>query len=772
MSTEQKSLDPQLIEETKQQIRSLVNQIAQLAKSEVDPQQFYGEFLPRVVSALAATGGAIWTVQEQGRLALGYQMNMQSTKLADDQDAQIRHGLLLQRVLASGEPTLVPPQSGYEGDERAGNPTDYLLVLGPVKTDLEVVGLVEVLQRPGARPATQQGYLRFLLQMCDLAADYFKSRQLRHFGDRQVLWSRLEEFARTVHGSLEPRETAYTIANEGRRLIECDRVSVAIKRGRRCLIEAVSGQDLFDKRSNAIRLLGQLATAVVASGDDIWYTGDTSDMAPQVEDAVQEYVDESHSKTVAVLPLIPPRHTEDEEDDPDKREDAPEPVGALVVEQIEDSRVPDQMRHRVDVVREHSSAALTNAMEHNSLFLMPLWRTLGKSRVLIKARNLPKTVSITGAILILILVACLWPANFELEGKGELQPVVRRDVFTERKGTVSEVNVDHGDDVEEGEVLARLIDTELDRRITEVRGQITAKQDDINKYTRSRRDRAIPEDERKQIAGELIKLEKEQENLETQLALLLEEEKKLEIRSPIKGKVITWDVRNLLLNRPVQPGQKLMRVADPDQEWQLEVDMPEHRMGHIAKANTVWLAKSRERWKDELGQVSDDDWNDFLAGIASDRWTALSDEEVEALKPEALRGLFGPQVADRLGKMSPAELHNFLEEVDPRLPVEYILKNDPGTKRQGRVKKIGKAARVEGDEGNMVPIKIAIDYQGLEKELTDRTRPEGEEVVEQASLRPGTQVSAKVYCGRRSLAFVWLHDAIAFVQSKVLFRLL
>ena len=103
--------------------------------------------------------------------------------------------------------------------------------------------------------------------MCELAGDFLKSHQLRHFSDRQTLWTQLEDFTRTVHVSLDPREAAYTIANEGRRLVECDRVSVAIRKGRKCYIEAVSGQDLFDKRSNTIRLLGKLATAVVASGD-------------------------------------------------------------------------------------------------------------------------------------------------------------------------------------------------------------------------------------------------------------------------------------------------------------------------------------------------------------------------------------------------------------------------------------------------------------------------------------------------------------------------
>lgn len=63
------------IEQTKQLIRSLVGEIAQLSKSDVAPEEFYGQFLPRVVSALAAVGGAVWTTNSEGRLALQYQVD-------------------------------------------------------------------------------------------------------------------------------------------------------------------------------------------------------------------------------------------------------------------------------------------------------------------------------------------------------------------------------------------------------------------------------------------------------------------------------------------------------------------------------------------------------------------------------------------------------------------------------------------------------------------------------------------------------------------------
>ena len=407
MSIEQ-PVDAQLIEQTKQQIRSLVAEIAQLSKTDVAPEEFYGEFLPRIVSALAAVGGAVWTLNPQGQLALQYQINLQETRLRESEEHQAQHARLLYKTLAGSEGVLVPPHSGpgqidpLDREAVAANPTEFLLVLGLLKTDLETVGLVEIFQRAEAGPSTQKGYLRFLMQMCELAGDFLKSHQLRHFSHRQTLWTQLEDFTRVVHASLDPRETAYTIANEGRRLIECDRVSVAICRGKKCKIEAISGQDLFDKRSNTVRLLNKLATAVVRSGDAVWYTGDTRDLPPQVEDAVQEYVDEAHSKTVAVLPLGRPPAAE--EDDPKKRVEAEAPIGALVVEQIEDSRMAGSLVQRAEVVCRHSSTALANAMEHQNLFLMPVWRALGKTRWVLQARTLPKTLSIAGGVLLVLLV--------------------------------------------------------------------------------------------------------------------------------------------------------------------------------------------------------------------------------------------------------------------------------------------------------------------------------------------------------------------------------
>ena len=61
----------------------------------------------------------------------------------------------------------------------------------------------------------------------------------------------------------------------------------------------------------------------------------------------------------------------------------------------------------------------------------------------------------------------------------------------------------------------------------------------------------------------------------------------LELCSPLDGQIVTWDVKKLLEGRPVQKGQTLLRVANPEGEWELGYSrMPEDRMGFIARAKS------------------------------------------------------------------------------------------------------------------------------------------------------------------------------------------
>ncbi len=648
MSSASSSFDPELIDQTRQQLRSLVHEIEGLSRSEVSPGEFYEGFLTRVVSALAAVGGAVWTVEDGGGLKLSYHMNLQQARLGDDEEDQQRHGRLLHKVATDGEGLLVQPNSGSGENGAASNPTEFLLILGALKADQEVQGVVEVFQRAGGRPNVERGYLRFVTQMCDLAGDYLKTRHLRSFADRQVMWSQLEQFTRLVHESLDPRLTAYTIANEGRRLIGCDRVSVALKRGNRCRIEAISGQELLDNRSNTVTLLGKLSSIVVAGGEDLWYSGDTSNLPPQIEESVETYADEAHSKMIAVLPLERPRDQTDDEKKP------PEFLGALVIEQITEDLMSESMRRRIDVVADHSALALANAREHNELFLMPVWRAIGKSRWVVQGRTLPKTIAIGGAVLVLLLVLFLWPAKFQLSGKGTLEPVEKRDVFATLKGKVDKILVKHGDKVKAGQPLLTIDNPDLKGQVEDVQGKLLSAESEFRaaerKLQNAARSHMSPE-EQDRVSGEAMKAETSVTSLGLQLKILQEKEKQLEVVSPINGQVVTWQIEEKLFKRPVEEGQLLLQIADPEGPWELDVLMPEDRMGFVAR-------RANEK-HDEVQQKK-----------AAGEQTQPGDDQLDA---------------------------------------SYILATNPGPRYSGKVFQIDQSAQVHGDDGNVVLLKVSID---------------------------------------------------------------
>jgi hypothetical protein len=47
---------------------------------------------------------------------------------------------------------------------------------------------------------------------------------------------------------------------------------------------------------------------------------------------------------------------------------------------------------------------------------------------------------------------------------------------------------------------------------------------------------------------------------------------------------VTWQVEDTLQHRPVSTGQVLMSIVDPDGPWELEIYVPERRLGHVIQA--------------------------------------------------------------------------------------------------------------------------------------------------------------------------------------------
>jgi multidrug resistance efflux pump len=339
--------------------------------------------------------------------------------------------------------------------------------------------------------------------------------------------------------------------------------------------------DTIDRRAEEVKLLGLLATVVAATGKPLWYSGRTQEVPPQIEDRLDAYLDRSHATMLAVIPLYAPDHR----DARGRRSGTPRPLGALVVEQLSDNRAQHGMAERAETVAVHGASALHNALEHESLFLLPLWRALGKTQWVVQARTLPKTILAAAALASVVAGLVLTPADFDLAARGKLHPSVRRDVFAHIDGVVVKVPVRHEQLVQPGQVLLRLSNNRLEAEISNAIGRKRTTQERIRNVQRAQLDgRHLRIEEQNRLAGELLELRQVEESIDRELALLRRKEQQLIVRSEMTGQVVTWNVGDTLLRRPVQTGQLLMTIVDLAGEWELELYMPERRVGHVARA--------------------------------------------------------------------------------------------------------------------------------------------------------------------------------------------
>ncbi len=576
----------ELIQETRDQIRALVDEIASLAQSSCSRTEFYQGFLTRTTSALASIGGAIWIRDPGGTgLSLEYQVNLKQTGLAGDPQAQARHGQLLERVAAAGQPMLVPPGSGTA--QVQDNPTEQLLVIAPLFTEQEVTGLVEIFQRPGAGPTTQRGYLRFLVQMSKVASDFLRSDQLRRFSRQQHMWSRLQTFIRAIHGSLNVRQTVYAIANEGRAVMDCERLSVAIRRGGRLEVLAMSGLDSIERRAGQVKSLGRLVTTVVRAGQPMWYSGDDSGLPPQIENQLHQYLDVSHSRMVAIQPLHRLQHDRHRSGGDENTRTSGPVIGALIVEQTADARPAAGLRERLQTVTSHAEDALTNSLDHSEMFLAPLWTWLGKTLIVQASRNLPRLA--IGLLVLSGLLASLWmiPASFTLQSSGRLVPGQQTEIYAQTDGVLQELRIpeDPAQVVQQGDVLAVMSNNQLLVEIRNLQGQLGEVEEKAKKLQRAlTRQSGLSVIDRGIIEGDLTESHQLQSSLARQLQLKMDELEMLNIRAPSSGQVVNWQLRQNLLRRPVQRGQNLMTIVPPDTPWQIELEFPERRIAHLTRA--------------------------------------------------------------------------------------------------------------------------------------------------------------------------------------------
>jgi hypothetical protein len=577
------------IEQARRQIARLAEEIAHLSEMDLEPAAYHQEFLQRLLTAIAAPAGAVWLRTPQGNLQLQCHINMQQVGLDRSEESRQTHDELLRQAVTRGQAGMVPPHSGLgptEGSKTApGNPTDFVILIAPILADKQVAGLVEVWQDPNRPPDAQRGFLQFMVRMASHVSGYTRNNSLRQMVGQQQVWTQLEAFARQIHGSLNPTEVAYLVANEGRRLVECDRVSVGLRYGKRVRVEAVSGADVVEKRSNLVQLQRKLFDAVLRWGEKLTYSGTKDDtLPPTVLKALDAYLAESNSKLLVLLPLRDERESESKKP----------PRSGLMMESFEPAVAPEQLIARLEVVGRHSTAALYNAIEHKRIPMRFLWMPLAKLQEGLGGKVRAIMTLIGVAVVALVLAMIFVPYPLRMEAKGTMLPIDRTVLFSPVEGTVREIRdfLKPGSPVSKDQELIRMYDVDLADTVRKL--QLDIHSSDVLIQERNKN---LKESDNKDVPAEVVTARVTKDAKQAELAELVRRTNanvqvpgEFWLRAPSSGILLTSDFREQLIGKYVKKDEPLLRfgkasIKPPNiAEWEIQLKIPQKNIGHILEA--------------------------------------------------------------------------------------------------------------------------------------------------------------------------------------------
>jgi biotin carboxyl carrier protein len=439
-----------------------------------------------------------------------------------------------------------------------------------------VAGFVEVWRQGSVDARQARSLCRFLGEVAGFAAAYLHKGRWEELRARQQLWEQLQAYTRRLHGSLDVREVAYQAANEGRRLLGCDQVSVAVWRRGRTEVRAISGAPFIEERGPLHRSLQALCGAVLSWGERVVYTGARDDSLPaNLLAALDAFLSHSKSRLLVALPLRDGR-----------QKDGEKPCAVLLAECFDSTCLPDQLTSRLESLAPDTATALANAVRHEQVPLRRLSDGLARLRDALGSRPLAKLAAAAAAVAVVIALLVLVPAPLRVEAKGELLPRDRQVVYSTLNGKVVELKARHGQSVGKGQELLLMEDLDLQLQIDQLAIKVSSAEQRLALLGQQLA-RATATEERNTLTREMVNQEYEMRKAAAERDVLLQgarNPRKTPVLSPLPGKVVTFDAQEQLVGKTVKPGDPLLRVARVQGPWEVELYLPEERVGPVREA--------------------------------------------------------------------------------------------------------------------------------------------------------------------------------------------
>lgn len=563
----------EIIDEGWRSLEKMLGELRDLTHTASSPDDFYARLMQIVVGPLGLGGGVVWQRLANGSVQAIYQQCPDVIQLLDDRESQRFHLALVEIVGRTKQSQHAAARSTVQG---IVNPTSCTLLFLPIVQGARSEYVLEFFTTERIASEALTGLLSVLEAVAHQASEYHRLELTRQLELQLSGNEQLRSFALRAHAQLNLMATAMTIVNEALLVLSCERAAVLQVIGRKARLLAISGSDGFERRSEVVRSLERLGAISAVAGPLQYPT--TEELPVEIERPLAAYVDQGHAQQLHLIPLE--RMIFDRSDQESGEANAI--VGILVLERFQGT---DEVSSQQVIAQfsQHAAVALDNAvLAHRWLWFRWMSNWIGEGVIRKRARAWQR--SALAGLCVLVIIASLWPVRFQLAATGRINPRVRQDIFAPAAGIVTEIHIREGEQVAEDAALLTLRSPALELQISELTGKRQATEAALASARSLRLHANSTEIERARSAADEEELKATLAGLAAQYEILDQQRRALVVRSPQAGKVITRDLQQRLMGRPVNPGDLLMRIAAVDAKWQLELDLPEYRLQDLLHA--------------------------------------------------------------------------------------------------------------------------------------------------------------------------------------------
>ena len=285
----------------------------------------------------------------------------------------------------------------------------------------------------------------------------------------------------------------------------------------------------------------------------------------------------------------------------------------LIAEQF-DSREGEFRRDWLVEIADVCSTALYNAREADRLPLRWIVRPLGKMTHAIAA-HLPLTLLAVAAAIAAVVALVKLPADFNIEAPGRCNRSCGAMCLLRAAASWMKCLCSITRTSPRASRLCGCVIRRFELELKRVDGEMETAQKQLDAVRATKTNRAVKDPtpiDSYRLSAEERELDQKLANARHERELLQHERDQLVVRSPIKGRVLTWDVGHQLLARPVERGEALVTVADLSADWQLELDVPDDRIGYVLAAQSemksdlpVRFRLSSEEQAEHVGKIAE-----------------------------------------------------------------------------------------------------------------------------------------------------------------------